>query len=78
MPITPFLNGEKFDRETTRVMGVAFELTLSALALRDRGDQVNEIVAQKIIEFVKQGERRSDILCERALKSLREQYLDDR
>jgi hypothetical protein len=26
MPITPFLKGEKFDSETTRVMGVALEI----------------------------------------------------
>jgi hypothetical protein len=31
MPITPFLNGDHFDPETKRVMGVAFELARSAV-----------------------------------------------
>jgi hypothetical protein len=26
MPITPFLNGERFDPETRRVLGIALEL----------------------------------------------------
>ena len=25
MPIRPFLNGEQFDQETSRILGVAFE-----------------------------------------------------
>lgn len=75
MPITTFLNGARFDRETKRVMGVAFEMTRCALGLLDRQDQINEIVAQRIIELAKQGERNPDLLCERALISLREQYL---
>ena len=36
MPITPFLDGEHFDAETKRVMGVAFESTIAALRLADR------------------------------------------
>ena len=31
MPIQPFLDGENFDPETTRVLGVAFELTCIGL-----------------------------------------------
>jgi hypothetical protein len=31
MPITPFLDGHKFDPETKRVMGVAFEMTCAAV-----------------------------------------------
>jgi hypothetical protein len=75
MPITSFLNGAKFDRETRRVMGVAFERTRAALGIADRPDQVNEIVAKTIMELAKQGERKPDLLCERALQSLRGQYL---
>jgi hypothetical protein len=33
MPITPFLNGERFDPETTRVLGVALEMVCIALRL---------------------------------------------
>ena len=75
MPIGQFLNDENFDPETTRVMGVAFEMTRVALGVADRLDHVNEVVANTIMELAKQGERNPDLLCERALKGLREQYL---
>ena len=75
MPITSFLNGVRFDRGMTRVMGVAFERTRAALGIAERRDDVNEIVAKTIVELAKQGERNPDLLCERALHSLREQYL---
>jgi hypothetical protein len=72
MPITPFLDGQKFDPETKRVMGVAFEMTRAALRLTDRNDPIIEIIAKKIIELAKAGERNADLLCDRALKDLRE------
>jgi hypothetical protein len=56
-------------------MGVAFEMTRVALGVADRLDQVNEIVAKTIMDLTKEGERNPDLLCERALQSLREQYL---
>jgi hypothetical protein len=71
MPITAFLDGLKFDPETKRVMGVAFEMTRAALHLTDRDDPIAGIIARKIIELAKEGERNPDLLCERALKDLR-------
>jgi hypothetical protein len=44
MPITPFIDGMSFDPETRRVIGVAFEMTCTALHLSDRGDRANEII----------------------------------
>jgi hypothetical protein len=41
MPITPYLDGHKFDPETMRVMGVAFKMTRVALGLADRGGLAN-------------------------------------
>jgi hypothetical protein len=38
----------KFDAETIRVMGLAYEMALVALRLTDRGDLVNEVLASKI------------------------------
>jgi hypothetical protein len=38
VPIRPYLKGQKFDEETIRVMGLAFEMVLVALRLSDRGD----------------------------------------
>jgi hypothetical protein len=72
MPISIFLEGQKFDPETKRIMGVAFELTRVALRLVDRDDLAVAIIAKKIIELAKAGERNPDLLCERALKDLRE------
>ena len=72
MPISIFLEGQKFDPETKRIMGVAFELTRAALRLVDRDDLAVAIIAKKIIELAKAGERNPDLLCERALKDLRE------
>ena len=71
MPIRPHLKGQKFDPETIRVMGLAFEMALVALRLADRGDLANEILAHKIIELAKAGERNPDTLCEQALKDIR-------
>ena len=70
MPITPFLKGENFDPETKRIMGVAFEAARSSLRLSDVSDRVVEVVAKKIIELAKAGERNPDLLCERALADL--------
>jgi hypothetical protein len=71
MPITPFLDGHYFDPETKRVMGIAFEQSCIALGLTDRGDLANAVVANRIIELAKAGERNPDQLCERALLLLR-------
>jgi hypothetical protein len=53
MPIRPYLDGQKFDPETIRVMGLAFEMAVVALRLTDRGDLVNEILAHRIIDLAK-------------------------
>jgi hypothetical protein len=66
MPITPFLGDTKFDPEAKRVMGVAFEMACVALGLTVRGDLAKSIVAKRIIELAKAGERNPDVLCERA------------
>jgi hypothetical protein len=57
MPIRAHLDGHKFDPETIRVMGLAFELALLTLRLRDRGDLANEVIAQKLVQLAKAGER---------------------
>ena len=66
MPIRPFLTGQIFDPETTRIMGVAFEIAYTALRLADRGP-LEAIVAQRIIELASPGERNTDLLCEKVL-----------
>ena len=49
-------------------MCLAFEMTRLALGLADRGDIANELIAKKIIELAKAGERNLDLLCESAVK----------
>jgi hypothetical protein len=68
MPIRFHLNGQRFDAETVRVMGLAYEMTLISLRLVDRGDIANDVVADKIIEHVKAGERDPERLCEAVLQ----------
>jgi hypothetical protein len=68
MPIRSHLNGQRFDAETIRVMGLAYEMTLISLPLSDRGDIANDVVAFKIIELVKSGERDPERLCEAVLQ----------
>jgi hypothetical protein len=69
MPITPFLDNGRFDPEATRIMGVAFEWFGWPSGLRTGA--IYEVVARRIIELAKTGERNRDLLCERALKEIR-------
>ena len=71
MPIRRFLNGENFDPEITRILGVAFELTCVALRTGDCADDIKQAIANKIIALAKAGERHPDILCEQVLKDIR-------
>ena len=59
MPIRPHLDGQKFDSETIRVMGLAFEMALVALRLADRGDLANDVLARKIMDLAKGRRARS-------------------
>jgi hypothetical protein len=38
----------------------------------DRGDIANELIAKRIIELAKAGERNPDLLCESTVKEFRE------
>jgi hypothetical protein len=71
MPITPFLNEEKFDPETTRVLGVALEMACVALRTGDCADDVKQAIANKIIALAKAGETNPDVLCEQVLIDIR-------
>ena len=53
MPIRQFLNGKRFDPETTRVLGVAFELVRIALRTEEGDDFVKQAIAEKIINLAK-------------------------
>jgi hypothetical protein len=64
------LDGQYFDPETRRLMGVAFEMTLAALRLEDRADPIVGSVADKIVELARSGERDANSLCEWTLTEL--------
>jgi hypothetical protein len=71
MPIRSFLNGEKFDEETVRILGVAFAQVCIALRIGDCADDVKQAIANKIIALAKAGGRNPDMLCEQVLKDIR-------
>jgi hypothetical protein len=70
MPITIYLEGQKFDPETKRVMGIAFEMTRAALRVSNEDDLAPETIAKIIIELAKAGERDPERLCDQALAGL--------
>jgi hypothetical protein len=67
VPIRPFLNGQTFDPETARLVGIAFETARAAI--KRRGDLSDEMIARTIIELAKAGERNVEVLCEAALNA---------
>jgi len=75
MSITPYLDGLEVDPDTKRVLGAALEMTRVSLGLAD--DFANEIIARRVVELAKAGERNPDLLCEGALKELREHLFGD-
>jgi hypothetical protein len=59
-----------FDQPAIERMAAAYEATLHLLRLTDRADPVCEIVAKKIIEIARAGERDPPKICARAIKEL--------
>ena len=61
-----------FDPEAIRVMGVAYELVRATFGYRgvkiDDDTIADKVIANKIIELAKAGERNPDLLCEETLK----------
>src|SRR5262245_44961521 len=75
MAIASYLDGFDADPETKRVLNVALEMTRTALGLAD--NFANGIIAKRIIELARAGERHPDLLCEGALKTLRGHLFGD-
>ena len=71
MPISAYLQGHRFDAETVRLLGIAFEMAIVALQQAD-GRTVSptrDAVAHKIIEFAEAGARDPERLCDAALEA---------
>jgi hypothetical protein len=68
--IIPFFRGAAFDYDATRAMGEAFDRACHSLHDIGQPALVREIVARRIIEVARGGERDPDELCARALQAL--------
>ena len=69
MPITPYLDDLDADLETKRVLWDALERTRVSLGLADKF--ADGIIARRIVELAKAGERNPDLLSEGAIEKLR-------
>jgi hypothetical protein len=64
MPIRAYLDGHKFDGETIRLMGVAFEMALASLRpTAGFDDPLRAALAQRIIALAQAGEHDPERLC---------------
>ena len=71
MPIRAYLDGQKFDGETIRLMGIAFESALASFgATPDPEDPIRAALARNIIALAKAGEQDPERLSEGALRAL--------
>jgi hypothetical protein len=68
--LLPFFPNAAFDHNATRAMGKAFDRACDSLHDIGQPDLVREIIAKRIIEVARDGERDPDELCVRALKAL--------
>jgi hypothetical protein len=75
MPIALYLGDFDADPETRSVLNAALEMTRIALGLADH--YADGIIAKRVVELAKAGERNSDLLCEGALKQLRGHLFGD-
>ena len=67
MPIRRYLDGHRFDAESIRVLGLAFEITRAALKIEVRNEPAKEVIARKLLELAEQGERDPNALAEGVL-----------
>jgi hypothetical protein len=68
--IHPFIRDTAFGPEAVAVMGDAFDRACAATALVGEPSFVKEVIATCIVDLAKTGERRPQVLCDRALEAL--------
>ena len=68
--ILPFIRDKAFGPEAVASMGEAFVRACTATAALGQPSLRQAIIAKRIIEFSKAGERRPQVLCKRALEGL--------
>jgi hypothetical protein len=68
--ILPLLNGRSFDSATIRVMERAFNKAIKKLPETGQRALARQVLAERIIDIAKRGERDPDELARRALHEL--------
>ena len=72
MSIRPFLNGVRFDDQHIEAIGSAFQEATSVLRVKPGAPPiVHRVIAARIIEAAKGGQRDPHELCKLALKALK-------
>jgi hypothetical protein len=71
MPIRPYLQGEAFDPDTVRVMGIAFENACKELGVLNKHDAVTRVVARTVIDMAQRGFRDEDSLTAAVMQEFR-------
>ena len=77
MPLSSYSEGMRFDSETTRLMGLAYEMARATLRGADQTEPACSIIAKRILELASDGIVDPDRLCEEALIRLRKTELPD-
>ena len=70
MPLDRLLREASFDQADISRMTRAYEAALSLLRSKDQTEAIKELIAKKIIEIARTGERDPPHICARALKEL--------
>jgi urease gamma subunit len=70
LPIRKFIHGEVFDPEALESMGAALVGACRALGLKMKDDQATRLLAARIIEAARNGERNAERLRAIALKDI--------
>ncbi len=70
MAVLSFFPGPAFDIDATQAMGEAFDRACHSLHDLGQPDVVREIIAKRIIDAARDGERDPNELCVHALKTL--------
>ena len=71
MPIRQLLDSSAFNPEEVALLCDVFEDMLRALKLVDRSDPATSLIAEKIIELARRGERDRARLCDDVMKEFR-------
>ncbi len=71
VPIRSYIDGDIFEPETIKSMGIAFACVCHELGLRDKDDWFNRVIARAVIEKAKNGVHNPDDLVRAVLDGFR-------